>query len=76
METTTVGEVQKNFAGVLRKIKSGEEIIVTKRGEPIAKITALGAKRDIDWPDFFEECIETKGKPVSEIVSEGREDRF
>ena len=76
METTTVGEIQKNFAGVLRKIKSGEEIIVTKRGKPVAKITALGAKRDIDWPDFFEECIEIKGKPLSEIVSEGREDRF
>ncbi len=60
METATVGEIQKNFAEVLRKIKSGEEIIVTKRGAPVAKITALGAKRDIDWPDFFEECIELK----------------
>jgi prevent-host-death family protein len=76
METTTVGEIQKNFAEVLRKIKSGEEIIVTKRGKPVAKITALGAKRDIDWPDFFEECIEIEGKPLSEIVTEGREDRF
>ena len=76
METATVGEIQKNFAEVLRKIKSGEEIIVTKRGKPVAKITALGAKRDIDWPNFFEESIEIKGKPLSEIVSEGREDRF
>jgi prevent-host-death family protein len=76
METATVGEIQKNFAEVLRKIKSGQEIIVTKRGKPVAKITALGAKRDIHWPDFFEECIEIKGKPVSEIIAEGREDRF
>ena len=76
METATVGEIQKNFSEVLRKIKSGEEIIVTKRGKPVAKITALGAKRDIDWPNFFEECIEIKGKPLSEIVTEGREDRF
>jgi len=76
METTTVGEIQKNFAEVLRKIKSGEEIIVTKRGEPVAKITALGARQDIDWPNFYKECINIKGKPLSEIVSEGREDRF
>ncbi|MFW6147484.1 MAG: type II toxin-antitoxin system Phd/YefM family antitoxin [Thermodesulfobacteriota bacterium] len=76
METATVGEIQRNFAGVLRKIKSGQEIIVTKRGKPVAKITALGAKRDIDWPDFFEECIELKGEPVSELIVEGREDRF
>ena len=74
METATVGEIQRNFAKVLRKIKSGEEIIVTKRGEPVAKITALGAKQDIVWPDFFEESIEVKGKPLSKIVEEGTHD--
>jgi prevent-host-death family protein len=76
MKTATVGEIQKNFAGVLKKIKAGEEIIVTSRGEPVARITPIGPKRDIDWPDFFEEAIEIKGKPVSEIVVEGRGDRF
>jgi len=75
MKTATVGEIQKNFAQVLKEIKAGEEIIVTKRGEPVAKITAVGPQRNIDWPDFFEEAIEIKGKPVSEIVFEGREDR-
>ncbi len=67
---------KKKFAQVLKEIKAGEEIIVTKRGEPVARITAIGPKRDIDWPDFFEDAIEIKGKPVSEIVFEGREDRF
>ena len=76
METTPVGEIQKNFAKVLRRIKSGEEIIVTKRGEPVAKITALGAKQNIEWPDFYAECLELSGKPLSEIVTEGKEDRF
>lgn len=32
--------------------------------------------KEIDWPDFYGEAIETKGKPTSEIVSESREDRF
>jgi len=76
METATVGEIQKNFAGVLKKIKSGEEIIITKRGQPIARITAMVAKQDINWPDFFEECIEIQGKPLSDIISENRENRF
>ena len=76
METTTVGEVQKNFAGVLKKIKSGEEVIITKRGKPVAKITAMGAKKDIEWPDFFKECLELRGKSISDIVIEGREDRL
>jgi len=76
MKTSTVGEIQKNFARVLKEIRVGEEIIVTKRGKPVAKITAMGPHRNIDWPDFFDEAIELKGKPVSEIVVEAREDRF
>ncbi|MFZ2039791.1 MAG: type II toxin-antitoxin system prevent-host-death family antitoxin [Desulfobacterales bacterium] len=76
METATVGQIQKNFAEVLKKIKSGEEVIVTRRGKPVAKITALGAQQNIDWPDFFQECIELKGKPLSQVIIEGREDRL
>jgi prevent-host-death family protein len=76
MKTATVGEIQKNFAGVLREIKAGEEIIVTRRGEPVARITSIGPRSRIDWPDFFEEAIEVKGKSLSETVVETREDRF
>jgi prevent-host-death family protein len=76
MKTATVGEIQKNFGGILRQIRAGEEITITKRGKPIAKITALGPKNEIEWPDFYQEAIERKGKSASEIVIEGREDRF
>ena len=76
MKTATVGEIQKNFSRILKEIKAGEEIVVTKRGQPVAKITALGPKKDIDWPDFYDEALEITGKPASEIVIEGREDRF
>ena len=76
MKTASVGEIQKNFSRILKQIKAGEEIAVTKRGKPVAKITAMGPKEKIDWPDFYGEAIELKGKPVSEIVTEGREDRF
>ena len=76
MKTATVGEIQKNFSRILKEIKAGEEIAVTKRGKPVAKITALGPTKEIDWPDFYSEAIKLKGKPAGEIVIEGREDRF
>ncbi len=76
MKTATVGEIQKNFGRILKQIKAGEEIAVTRRGKPVAKITAIGPKEEIDWPDFHREAIELEGKPVGEIVIEGREDRF
>lgn len=76
MQTVTLGEVQKNFSKILRNIKSGEEVIVTRRGKPIAKLISLGPRTDIDWPDFYGEAIEVRGKPVSEIILEDRENRF
>jgi prevent-host-death family protein len=55
MKTATVGEIKKNFSRILKEIKAGEEIAVTKRGKPVAKITALGSKNEITWPDFYTE---------------------
>jgi len=76
MKTATVGSIQKNFAEVLKEINSGEEVVVTRHGEPVAKIIALGPKENLDWPDFFADAVEVTGKDVSELVVEGREDRF
>jgi len=76
MKTASVGEIQKNFARVLSSINNGQEIIITKRGKPVARIVSLAPKSEIEWPDFYNEAIDLKGKPISEIVIEGREDRF
>ncbi|OGL43375.1 MAG: hypothetical protein A2161_08000 [Candidatus Schekmanbacteria bacterium RBG_13_48_7] len=76
MKIATVGEIQKNFANVLRRLKSGEDITVTKRGVPVAKILPVGPRKDIDWPDFYEESVDYKKKPVSDVVIEDRMDRI
>lgn len=76
MKRANVGDIQKNFARVLNSIRAGEEITITKRGKPVAILTALGPRADIDWPDFYAEAIEVKGKKVSDIIIENRADRF
>ena len=76
MRTAPVGEVQKNFGKILRKIDAGEEIMIAKRGIPVARLTTLSPKEKIDWPDFFEEAVDLRGKPASQIIMEDREDRF
>ncbi len=76
MQTATVGDVQKNFSKVLKSLRAGEEIVITRRGKAVAKLTAPGPRKEIDWPDFYAEAIETGGKSVSEIVLDAREDRF
>ena len=76
MKTATVGEIQKNFAKILRNVRAGEEVTVTRRGRPVAKITALGPRETIDWPDFYGEAITLEGKPISQILQETREERL
>ena len=76
MKTATVVEIQKNFSKILKNIHLGEEITITSRGKPIAKLTALGPEKIIDWPDFNNEAIELKGKPASQLVIKDRGDRF
>ncbi len=76
MKTASVGEIQKNFAEVLRRIGDGDEIIVTKRGKAIAKILSIGPKKKINWPDFYTEAIRLKGESISDLIIKDREDRF
>jgi prevent-host-death family protein len=76
MENATVGEIQKNFGGVLKRLKAGEEVTVVKRGKPVAKITALGPKKKIEWPDFYKEALDLKGQALVDVVIKGREERF
>ena len=76
MKLTTVGDIQKNFSAVLKELNAGEEVIVTKRGIPVARLASLGPRKDIDWPDYFSDAVTAGGKTVSEQVIEEREDRF
>ena len=76
MKTASVGDIQKNFAQVLNGINNGQEILITKRGKPVARIVALAPQREIEWADFYNEAIDLKGKSLSEIVIEDREERF
>lgn len=39
MKTTTVSKLKASLSEYLRSVKAGEEILVTERGRPIAKIT-------------------------------------
>ena len=38
METAGIKDVKNNLSSYLKRIKAGEEIIITERGKPIARI--------------------------------------
>jgi antitoxin (DNA-binding transcriptional repressor) of toxin-antitoxin stability system len=59
MKTTSVRELRNNFAKVSRWLEAGENVEITKRGAPYAKI-------ELTAP------VPTKKKPVSEMTLKER----
>ena len=41
MESASVSDLKRSPSGYFRKVKAGEEILITDRGRPIAKIIPL-----------------------------------
>ena len=45
MKTTTVSKLKASLSEYLRQVKAGEEVLVTERGRPIARLTpTVGSK--------------------------------
>ncbi len=89
MERVGVRELRQNLSVYLRRVKAGERLEVTERGEPVARLEPL------DDPDDVISRLERQGKiarratgdlskirplklklerPLSELLEEMRED--
>ncbi|MBI3028226.1 MAG: type II toxin-antitoxin system prevent-host-death family antitoxin [Candidatus Rokubacteria bacterium] len=53
MKTTTVSKLKASLSEYLRRVKAGEEVLVTERGRPIAKLAPM-----IPSPALPEELVE------------------
>jgi prevent-host-death family protein len=40
-----IGEAKKHFSRLVRRVAAGEEVIITRGGEPIAQLVRIGAPR-------------------------------
>jgi antitoxin (DNA-binding transcriptional repressor) of toxin-antitoxin stability system len=78
MKTATVREMRHDFGRVLSWIEEGEQVEITKRKRVVARLVPVKAQpRKVEWPDFAARRRKlfpngVKGKPVSEIIDEGR----
>lgn len=86
METATIREIQHNFAAYVRRVEQGEKIAIRRRNQIVARLIPDGASapalRKVDWGEVRErrtrlwgKTAHSRGKPLSEIVSEARGDR-
>jgi prevent-host-death family protein len=78
MIKTGIKEARKRLSEYINRVQNGEEIIITKRDEPVAKLVPVQKKklRALKSHKELRESIKPAGKPLSEIVIESREERF
>jgi len=81
MKTATVADLRNRFSRVSKWLADGETVQITKRGEAFATLKpARVARGKVTWPDLAARRDRLfpdgppPGKPISEIVSEGRGD--
>ncbi|WP_332674114.1 type II toxin-antitoxin system prevent-host-death family antitoxin [Aromatoleum sp.] len=54
MKTVTVVEAKSHLSSLLAEIEAGEEIVITRRGKPVAHLVAETQAREFDWAALHE----------------------
>lgn len=83
MTTATIRQVQHNLTSVLHRVEAGEEVIIRRRNQPIARIVPMDSaeERKVDWSSLntWRARVFARGKlpgkAISELILEGRGDR-
>ncbi len=78
MIKTGIKEARKRFSEFIDRVQKGEEIIITKRDEPIAKLVPFPKKRlrALKSHKELRETTKSTGQPLSKIVIESRKERL
>jgi prevent-host-death family protein len=68
MATVGVHEAKTHFSKLLRRVATGEEIIITRGGEPVAKLTRVGkaGKRTLGADEGIFEVPDDFNAPLPE----------
>lgn len=71
MKTSTVVEAKAHFSALLADVASGNQVVVTRRGQPVARIVpVLSAQRPFDLAAlraYVEEHREQPGLTVADM---------
>jgi len=76
MTTAGIKETRQHFTEYLAKVERGEEVIITRRNEPIARITSLKATRSgrLASRRGLRDSIAPTCKDLSHVVISSREE--
>jgi len=77
MRTAGVREARQNLSALLDEVKKGREVVITEHGRPVAKLVPPDPPRRKGFPNLaaFRRSMPVLDPPLSESISEDREDR-
>lgn len=69
MKTATVAETKSHLSALLSEIEAGEEVVITRRGFPVARLVAEQPVAAFDWADLraWAACAPAAGLSVAEM---------
>ena len=70
MRTMAAGEFKAKCLAVMDEVQAtGETVVVTKRGKPVAQIAPIGEPSEKDSPESIFGCLQHMGTITGDIVS-------
>jgi prevent-host-death family protein len=77
MRTAGIREVRQNLSALLREVRKGREIVITDRGEPVARLAPPSEGSARPFPDLrpFRRGLPRVEPPLSDAVLDDRADR-
>jgi prevent-host-death family protein len=78
MRTAGIREVRQNLSALLREVRKGREIVITDRGEPVARLTPPSEGSARPFPDLsaFRRGLPELEPSLSSAVLDERSDRI
>lgn len=75
METVTVAATKAHLSELLTRIESGEEIVITRRGKPVARLSPIQtAKKPVSSLQTCRDQLPKQKVPASEVLRLLREE--
>ena len=80
MKRASIRDLRYNFSKIEDLLASGEEILITRRKQVIARLSPEAAAEPAPWPDFAGRLKKLQHRPFAashaQLLAEDREDRL
>lgn len=79
MSTVTVAEAKAHLSKVLKRVERGEEVVITRRGKPVARLSQVQpSKKPIDFEAIaaLRESMPFQEVPSVDIIRQMRDEKY